>query len=287
MPIRERTNIEKTITYFYPDAKKAAYLKVFQDRTNQIKGFYFTKEHIKEIEKLDSSTNYAIYFLFDNSDLDNKKTYIGQSINGVKRIFDHINKKDFWSYCILFVTDNNSFDKLTIDYMEYEFIKRFKKSSFTLMNKDPRTNEPNISMYDKPNILAYINQIEFLLSAEGVSIDTISTEQLNERFYYPKNKNYRSRIFVKDGQFVLAKNSELRRPVDSSKNWKTGNFFNRYNNMIDNYIEDGKVIEENGVLRTVINMSFDSPSRVAELISGQSTNGWLFFDDLNELRTMD
>ncbi|WP_028274714.1 GIY-YIG nuclease family protein [Atopococcus tabaci] len=184
MPIRERTNIEKTITYFYPDTKKAAYLKVFQDRTNQIKGFYFTKEHIKEIEKLDSSTNYAIYFLFDNSDLDNKKTYIGQSINGVKRIFDHINKKDFWSYCILFVTDNNSFDKLTIDYMEYEFIKRFKKSSFTLMNKDPRTNEPNISMYDKPNILAYINQIEFLLSAEGVSIDTISTEQLNERFYY-------------------------------------------------------------------------------------------------------
>ncbi|GEK90235.1 protein of unknown function [Alkalibacterium putridalgicola] len=287
MPRREKTNIEKTITYFYPDEKKAAYLKVFQDRTNQIKGFYFTKEHIKEIEKLDSSTNYAIYFLFDNSDLDNKKTYIGQSINGVKRIFDHINKKDFWSYCILFVTDNNSFDKLTIDYMEYEFIKRFKKSSFTLMNKDPRTNEPNISMYDKPNILAYINQIEFLLSAEGVSIDTISTDQFNERFYYPENKNYRSCIFVKDGQFVLAKNSELRRPVDSSKNWKTGNFFTRYNNMIDNYIEDGKVIEENGVLRTVINMSFDSPSRVAELISGQSTNGWLFFDDLNELRTMD
>lgn len=57
--------------------------------------------------------------------------------------------------------------------------------------------------------------------------------------------------------------------------------------MIDNYIEDGKVIEENGVLRTVINMSFDSPSRVTELISGQSTNGRLFFDDLNELRTMD
>lgn len=52
--------------------------------------------------------------------------------------------------------------------------------------------------------------------------------------------------------------------------------------MIDNYIEDGKVIEENGVLRTVINMSFDSPSRVTELISGQSTNGWLFFDELNE-----
>lgn len=106
---KRRALIEKTITYFYPDKNKAAHLKVFQDRTDQIKAFYFTKEHIKEIEKLDSSTYYAIYFLFDNSDSDNKKTYIGQSINGIKRIFDHIHKKEFWSYCILFVTDNNRF----------------------------------------------------------------------------------------------------------------------------------------------------------------------------------
>lgn len=262
-------------------------MKVFQDRTNQIKGFYFTKEQIKEIEKLDSSTNYAIYFLFDNSDSDNKKTYIGQSINGVKRIFDHINKKDFWSYCILFVTDNNSFDKLTIDYMEYEFIKRFKKSNFTLMNKDPRTNEPNVSMYDKPNILSYIKQIEFLLSAEGVSIDPVPSSLINEKFYYPKNREYKSRIFVKDGQFVLTKDSELRRPVTSSEFWKTGNFYTRYNSVIDSYIEDGKVIEEDGILKAVINLSFNSPSRVAELVSGRSTNGWSFFEGLKELQTLD
>lgn len=278
--------IEKTITYFYPNENKAAHLKVFQDRTNQIKAFYFTKEHIKEIERLDSSTNYAIYFLFDNSDTDNNKTYIGQSINGVKRIFDHINKKDFWSYCILFVTDNNSFDKLTIDYMEYEFIKRFKKSSYILMNKDPRTNEPNVSMYDKPNILSYIKQIEFLLSAEGVSIDPIQTSLNDEKFYYPKNRDYKSRIFVKDGQFIITKDSELRRPVKSSEFWKTGNFFTRYNDVMDSYIEDGKVVEENGVLKAVINISFNSPSRAAELVSGRSTNGWTFFEGLKELQSL-
>ena len=278
--------IEKTITYFYPNENKAAHLKVFQDRTNQIKAFYFTKEHIKEIERLDSSTNYAIYFLFDNSDTDNKKTYTGQSINGVKRIFDHINKKNFWSYCILFVTDNNSFDKLTIDYMEYEFIKRFKKSSYILMNKDPRTNEPNVSMYDKPNILSYIKQIEFLLSAEGVSIDPIQTNLNDEKFYYPKNRDYKSRIFVKDGQFIITKDSELRRPVKSSEFWKTGNFFTRYNDVMDSYIEDGKVVEENGVLKAAINISFNSPSRAAELVSGRSTNGWTFFEGLKELQSL-
>lgn len=155
------------------------------------------------------------------------------------------------------------------------------------MNKDPRTNEPNISMYDKPNILSYIKQIEFLLSAEGVSIDATPASQIHEKFYYPKNRDYKARIFVKDGQFVLAKDSELRRPVESSAHWKTGNFFTRYNSVIDSYIEDGKVIEEDGILKAMINMSFNSPSRVAELISGRSTNGWIFFEGLKELQTLD
>lgn len=279
--------MEKTITYFYPEDKKAAHLKVFQDRTNQIKAFYFTKEQIKEIEKQNSSTNYAIYFLFDSSDIDHKKVYIGQSINGIKRIFDHVNTKDFWSYCILFVTDNNSFDKLTIDYMEYEFIKRFRQSDFALMNKDPRTNEPNVSMFDKPNILAYSEQIEFLLRAEGVSIDPTPATPQSETYYYPKNRNYKSSIFVKDGQFILTEGSELRRPVKSSEYWKTGNFFTRYNQVIDDYIKDGKVIEENSILKLKFNMSFASPSRVAELVSGRSTNGWAFFEGLKELKSLD
>ena len=54
--------VQKTITYLYPDSEKASNFKIFQDRTNQIKAFYFTKENIKEIEKMDSSFNYAVYF---------------------------------------------------------------------------------------------------------------------------------------------------------------------------------------------------------------------------------
>jgi len=50
-----------------------------------------------------------------------------------------------------------------------------------------------------------------------------------------------SSIFVKDGQFILTKGSELRRPLKSSEYWKTGNFFTRYNQVIDDYVEDGKV----------------------------------------------
>mgnify|MGYP001312315440 CR=1 FL=1 len=279
--------MQRTITYLYPDAARASNLKIFQDRTNQIKAFYFTKDNLKDIEKMDSSSNYAIYFLFDNSEEGANRVYVGQSMNGIGRIYDHVRNKDFWTYCILFVTDNNSFDKLAIDYMEYEFIKKLKKSSYILMNKDLRTTEPNVSIYDKPNLLAYIDQIEFLLNAEGVVLDVLKAENSSTEYYYPKSSKYNAKLFIKDGKFVLAKDSCIKRPVESSKNWKSDRFYIKNNSLVDDYINDGKVEEKDGSLILTVNIAFDTPSQAASLITGLATNGWQFFKNLNELRVLD
>lgn len=80
--------MQKAITYLYPDASNAANLKMYQDRTNQIKAFYFTRERYKQVIGLESSSNYAIYFLFNDSE-DENQVYIGQSVNGVYRIEEH------------------------------------------------------------------------------------------------------------------------------------------------------------------------------------------------------
>lgn len=276
--------MQKTITYLYPEATRASSLKIFQDRTNQIKAFYFTKDSLKDVEKMESSTNYAIYFLFDNSDEGENRVYIGQSMNGIGRISDHVRKKDFWTYCILFVTDNNSFDKLAIDYMEYEFIKKLKKSSYILMNKDLRTTEPIVSIYDKPNLLSFIDQIEFLLSAEGVVLNALRIDNMID-YYYPKTSKYKAKLFVKDGKFVLEKGSQLRRPVESSKNWKSDRFYKKNNLIIDDYLFDGKAIEVNGSITLTVNMIYDNPSKPASLVSGLAKNGWRFFKNLDQLKS--
>ena len=277
--------MQKTITYLYPDVSKAANLKVFQDRTNQIKAFYFTKENIKDLERMESVFNYAVYFLFDSSDADSKKVYIGQSMNGITRIYDHVRNKDFWTYCLLFVTDNNSFDKLSIDYMEHAFIKKLKKSSFMLMNKDLRTNEPNTSIYDRPNLDAYIEQIEFLLNAEGVSLQEVSPNGVGVTYYEPTSKKYKAKLFVKDGKFILVEGSVIRRPTELAKDWKV-NLYERNNNVINGYLDDGKVEEINGEIVLLMNIEYNSPSMPASLLSGRSENGWLFFKGLNELRSL-
>jgi hypothetical protein len=274
--------MQKTITYLYPDASNAANLKMYQDRTNQIKAFYFTRESYKQVYDLPYSLNYAIYFLFNDSE-DENLVYVGQSVNGIQRIDEHVRGKDFWSYAILFVTDNNSFDKLSIDYLEYEFIQRFKKSSYVLTNRDLRLNKPNVSVYDLPNLEAFINQIEFLLSAEGIDID--EQENINERikYYYPPTK-HNAKLFIQDGKFILTAGSEIKRPPESTKAWKDKNHYNRGNKIIDNYIENEKVKEVEGKFITQVNLAFKSPSAPADLITGLSENGWKFFKGLEDIR---
>lgn len=276
----------RVVTYLYPNHKNASNLKVFQDRTNQIKAFYFTRDYIKEVENLESGRNYAVYFLFDRTE--NKeltKVYVGQSTNGAHRMQDHNYNKMFWSFCLMFVTDNNSFDALTIDYLEYHFIGKLEKSGkYILENKAMRRMEPNVSIYDKPTINSYISQIEFLLNAEGINIKEEKSDNFT-RFYYPKNKKHKAKIFVKDGNFILAEGSIVRRPVESSANWSDGgSFYNRYNNYIEDYLADNKIKECADNYKALMNLTFTSPSAVASLISGLAENGWVYFEGLDELR---
>lgn len=274
--------MQKTVTYLYPNIKKASSLKVFQDTSNQILGLYFTRENIKAVEEMPNSKNYAVYFLFNNSQDDESRVYVGQSINGIERIKNHVANKEFWSYCIMFVTDNNSFDKLTIDYLEYVFIKKFKKSSYTLANRDSREKEPNCSIFAKASIASYIDQIDFLLSTEGVVLKEGLEKNEELKLYFPSNK-YIGKLYVKDGKFVLCAGSVITRPKEASKEYKNSVYFS-CTNLIDGYLRDGKVQEENGQIITLVDLSFKSPTRPAVLMCGYNMNGWTFFKGLDELR---
>ncbi len=49
-------------------------------------------------------------------------------------------------------------------------------------------------------------------------------------------------------------------------------------------VTDGKIETYGKQYKTLINLTFTSPSAVASLISGLSENGWKFFEEIEELR---
>lgn len=275
--------MQKVVEYRYPKPDKPGNLKVIQDPVSQIVAYSFTRDELAFVEKEKHSKNSCVYFLIDYSG-DNDSIYVGQSSNGVERIKSHQKHKAFWTRCILFTTDNNSFNRNYIDYLEYFFIRKFiDNSELIISNTDKRVNEPTVSLNVKTIAHQFAEQIEFLLASEGLNINPISVKETIDKVYEAQS-TFDARIFFDGQKFILLSGSEVNRPKETTKNWKDGKHYKRFNQLIDQYIEDGKLQLSNGKIVAITDIPFDSPSTAANVVSGRSENGWLFFKGLNELR---
>ncbi len=277
---------ERTAMMYFPDSTHASSLKVVQEPTSQIRGFYFKKSLLAEVEKLEHANNYAVYFLI--SDVDEPSIYIGQSIHGIKRLKEHLKQKDFWQFGILFVTDNNSFDKQLIDFLEYEFIQRFNASTYIVENRDMRINKPNVNWYMAAAMNTFAGQITFLLEALGVTIKQAKQVESyeEERIYYPAEKNHPATIYLHDGQFVITKGSTVLFPQEKLKHYKDeGKLYQKLKAKINQLIQANQAepIDEKSA-RLTEDIVCPSPSYAADLCSGASKNGWEYWQGLREER---
>ncbi|MBH0175759.1 GIY-YIG nuclease family protein [Fictibacillus sp. 23RED33] len=275
---------DSTVMLYFPVSVHASSLKIIQDPTSQIRGFYFTKSQLQKVENLDYANNYAVYFLF--SDLEEPSVYIGQSVNGVTRIKSHLREKEFWKFGILFVTDNNSFDKLSIDFLEYHFIQEFAKTQYNLENRDLRQIEPNLNVFNRSTLRAFALQIEFLLEALGISFQPNEIGATENVEYFNAPHPYKASIYLQDGKFILRKGSVIKQPISTSKTWSDGGrFYDRYMRHFQNFIdsEQAKMISASSA-QLLHDIEFTSPSKPAGLCSGQSNNGWKFWIGLEEKR---
>lgn len=278
----------RTITYYYPDETAPSSLKVFQDRSSQIRGFYFTRDRLEDIAKEENASNYAIYFLMGNSDeVHHTATiYIGQSKNGAGRINDHKLKKSFWSHCIMFVSDNNAFDTNVIDYMEYYFIQKvLEAGTYSVENKDERKRKPNVSIYDQPTYNQYIAQVEFLLQVEGVQL-TLPTKKALLKYYPLRATGPSALAYFQDGLFYLEKGSIIRPTVAKSQLKQVKVSMARREELIK-FLLDGKKIrsgKEDGYYEVMYPLSFKTPSAMALFVLGRNANGWTEFVGIDELR---
>lgn len=276
----------RTLMLHFPDASHATSLRIFQDPTSQIRGFYFTKSQLSKVESLEYANNHAVYFLF--SVAEESSVYIGQSVNGIKRIKSHLREKDFWQFGILFVTDNNSFDKLSIDYLEYYFIQAFAKTQYSLENQDLRTTAPNVNVFNLSTLNSFASQTQFLLEAMGISFqpNISASGDGNEEETFQARSPYQASIKLQDGRFILQTNSVIKAPLNKTKAWSDGgNFHKRSQRRYNQLLESGKAIKiDELTAKLVDNVEFTSPSTPAELCSGVSQNGWKFWQGLDEKR---
>lgn len=277
----------RAITYYYPDETAPSSLKVFQDRSSQIRGFFFTRDRLEDMAKVENAGNYAIYFLLGNDDDEHPipTIYVGQSKNGAGRIIDHKYKKSFWSHCIMFVSDNNAFDTNAIDYMEYYFIQKVVSAGvYMVENKDERKKKPNVSIYDQPAYDQYVAQIEFLLQIEGVRL-TLPVKKITEKYYKLRGKGPSAQAYFQEGKFYLEVGSIIRPSATKSESMKS--IMDRRKQQIAQLLAEKKIApskDDDRCYEVLYPLSFKSPSTMAVFVLGRSANGWDEFVGIEELR---
>ena len=305
--------LSKTITYYYPDGENPSAVKVFQDRSSQVRGFRFKKEYLSLVQKEKHSDGYGIYFLLgENHGIKEKReVYVGQSKLGIQRIISHNRNKDFWVDCIMFVSDNNIFDTNAIDYMEYYFINLIKKSpQYALNNIEPRNKEPNLNYLDKMLYETYLTQIEFLLKAEGIYLgskqdedalqstsgilqskpETTSNEHKenydSSKLYFVKDKRYNASARYENGLFILTKGSIIHKPRKRMLNWQDGGkLYRRIIKEQSEYEERGLLEDMGDKYKVLSEIPFKSPSGAGIIVIGSAVyGGWDLFENLEELR---
>lgn len=275
----------KTVMLYFLDKSHPNSLRIVQDPTSQIRGIYFTKSQLKKVASLSHANHHAVYFLFSNDD---SSVYIGKSINGIERLRDHLREKEFWQFAILFVTDNNSFDVLSIDYLEHYFIHAFSNTQYRLENKDLRVAKPNVTIFNEATLESFAAHIQFLLEAIGISFKALeaSSGDIEHNDLFHAKEPFKASILLVDGKFVLQAGSIIKMPVEKTLEWMDkGAFHRKYVGKFEQLIEMEKALRINDTTAKLLeHIEFNKPSMPAELCSGSAQNGWLFWKGLNERR---
>ena len=211
----------------------------------------------------------AFYILIGDTNGLKSEAYIGQTTDFANRKNDHIQKKDFWSVALVFVSDNHKIYGDDVKYLEYLGIELAQSvDSFSLLNgANPR--KPNIAPYRVNDMEVFFRDIQLLTRFYGCGIfdAPVAKPHPEHLFYVHATDRPAEGIGYYDEcskQFVLVKGSVIASEVVSSfKATAARQKFIKEHCKTDK----GRIVLQH-------NVPMDSPSGASRIILGRSSNGW-------------
>lgn len=141
------------------------------DRMNWTgQGIAFPREEWVNIKNLEAFKSPGIYILVGYGDDEDELTtvYIGEG-DGIKdRIESHTKNKDFWSWCIAFVSTNKSLNKAHVQWLEHSLIARAKEINRCKLDNATAPQAPILSHSDLSDTNAFMKEILQILPLVGL-----------------------------------------------------------------------------------------------------------------------
>lgn len=211
----------------------------------------------------------AFYILLSPHDAKKPQAYIGQTTDFANRKNDHVQKKDFWSMALVFVSDNHKIYGDDVKYLEYLGIEAAQNAgSYNLLN-GANPKKPNIAPYRVNDMEVFFRDIQLLSRFYGCGIfEAPKPQEHTEHLFYVKatDRPAQGTGFYNEQEckFILLAGSILATEVVKSfKSTISRDLFIKEHCKK----EKGQIILQNDV-------PFDSPSGASGFVLGRPSNGW-------------
>ena len=120
------------------------------------------RDAVNELVSLDK---YGVYLL-----LSNERVYVGQAQDLSRRIKQHLSGKGWWERVVLLTTQDDSFTRTDIDYLESVLIGKAEKTQSLDSDNKNKGQNPKINKFRKVDLDQYLDEVLFLMELIGVSV---------------------------------------------------------------------------------------------------------------------
>ena len=117
------------------------------------------------VDELASIDKYGVYLLLSDS-----RVYVGQAQDLQRRIKQHLSGKDWWERVVLLTTQDDSFTRTDIDYLESVLIKKAEKTKSLDSDNKNKGNNPKVDKFRKVTLDQYLDEALFLMELIGVNV---------------------------------------------------------------------------------------------------------------------
>lgn len=226
----------------------------------------------------------GVYFLLSRSDEQNEvyRVYVGETMNGMARMNDHVKKKDFWDTVVLVQCKDTTLTKTHCSYLEYRLYQIIsQETAYTLDNaRELRDYTGRLSAADISDMETFIDNLRFVLPALGCQVLTpIASKPVDDAVGSPASVEaefmlnssdgvVNATAFIRDGIFTVRAGSRGRLTFQPSV----------YDSIRKNratLIDKGKIIEhpDTDSVELVADVSFTSTSTPATMLMGSPHSG--------------
>ena len=254
---------KKTIKLFLMDGEIDGRIRCDISNSNII-AYKIPKNKLKECKDNPDIGYSGVYILFGEKDGE-ICAYIGESENVYKRLVQHLSDKDFWNVCLVFIRNDNSFNKGNIRFLEDSLCKLAKEAKRYIIDTKNTTESP-LTESEICEMEEVIDVMKIIASALGYKIfNKIKTEKdiTSDNLLYINSIGLKAVGAVTNDGFVVFKGSE------SSKEFKTASSQHLRNKW--NELRNTKIVNKNNVF--IKDMLFLSPSTAAAMVLGRNSNG--------------